>query len=154
MKKMSQKEAYNVDSLMPGNQNARVGGRQFVVEDKGVFAFVQSIPAGSADVVTPLALDDETGNRFDFEVLDVIVRTQTAVTSSTVQLKKGTNALTDAIVSAAANVITRAGQVISTYNKFYPDSDPAGYAAAPLNFVDAGGATAAARVVTVLVRRL
>lgn len=154
MKKYDQKSAEALNAAMPANANALVGSRVFVLEDRGLFTYTQTIPAGTAATVTPLTLDAQVENRFDFEVLDVVVRTETSVASSTVQLKKGTDALTDAIISAVQWAVTRAAQVIGTYNKFYPASDPAGYSAAPLNIVDAGGATAAARTVTIYGRRI
>ena len=154
MNKLSAAEQKALDNLSPGLQNARLGGRLKDAADNSLVQVTTVIPAGATGVVTPIALPLDPDLLFDFEVVDVIVRTDTSVALSTVQGKQGTNAFTDAIVSAVANALTRAGQMIDTYNDFYPRSNPAGYAAAPCNLVDAGGATAAARTVTVVCRRI
>lgn len=154
MKKMSQGEADAFDASMPATQNAGVGQRLKESDDYGLKMIVTSIAAGTADVVTAASLASDIRELFDFEILDVSVRTDTTVTSSTVQVKNGTTAVTDAIASATAKAVTRAGTIDVAQNKFYPKSDASGYAASPCNLVDAGGATAAARTVTLLVRKI
>jgi|GEM_PF-5833306 hypothetical protein len=151
MKKIDAGGAAALSGSMPAAQNAKLGERIKEAEDYGLFHLITSVAAGTVGVVAPITLP---GSPFDFEIMDVIVRTGTAVTSSTVQVKNNTTAVTDAIISAAAKAITRAGSIDPAQNKFYPQSDPSGYAAAPCNLVDAGGATAAARTVTLVVRKL
>lgn len=154
MKKMAQGDADIINSAMPANQVSGLGTFVLGVHTYGDFQFVVDIPAGAVGVITTLPLDSRAENRFDFEVLDVSVRTDTSVASSTVQVKKATTAVTDAIISAVAKALTRAGTIDVAQNKFKPFSDPVGYAAAPLNIVDAGGATAAARTVIIYGRRI
>lgn len=154
MNKLSASEQKVLDNAEPQNQNVRLGARLKEESENGSIHITTTIPAGTTGVITPLALRSDPDLLFDFEVLDVTVRTESAVASSALTVKAGTNALTDAIVSASANAITRAGSVIPTYNKFYPKSNPTGYAAAPCNLVDSGGATAAARTVTLWCRRI
>lgn len=154
MNKMTAGEMRALDAAMPADQNARIGHRIGGLEAHGLVQLEIPQAAGAVGLVTNLPLPSDPELLFDFEVVDVIVRTETSVTSSAVQLRSGTNALSDAIVSAAANAITRAGTLDKTYAKFYPKSNPSGYAAAKLNLLDSGGATAAARTVTVLARRI
>jgi hypothetical protein len=87
-------------------------------------------------------------------VLDVLVRTETTVASGTAQVKKGATAVSDTIISATANAITHAASIDIAQNKFFPRSQPAAYLANPCNIVDAGGATAPARTVILVVRKL
>lgn len=154
MKKFSQGDADTLNNAMPANQATLLGTAILGVHTYGDFQLVVDIPAGAVGLITPLPLDARPENRFDFEILDVLVRTDTTVTSSTVQIKKGTTAVTDAIVSATAKALTRAGTLDVAQNKFKPFSDPTGYATNPLNIVDAGGATAAARTVVIYGRRI
>ena len=150
----------------PWTQSKAIGTRLLEEAGYGLLCFKQFIPAGTAGVVTPL--QNPGSNKlvgtvqaparpdidFDFEVVDIVVRTESAVASSTIQAKQGATAMSDAIISAALNAITRMGTCDPTKSKFFPASNPAGYAAAPLNLVDAGGATAAARTVWIYVRRI
>lgn len=153
MKKMQTGEASAFDASMPAAQNLAIGHRVREIDSYGAFALVTSIPAGTTGVITPVSLaTDQT--LFDFEILDITVRTESTVASSTVQVKNGTTAVSDAIASATNKAITRAGSIDPAQNKFYPLSDPAGYAASQCNLVDASGATAAARTVILLVRKL
>lgn len=156
MDKLSRTAANNLNVIDPGNAIAKTGSRLKELSDYGVMAIVSTVAAGAANKIAAITLptSPDTDGLFDFEILEVTVRTESAVTSSTVQVKNGTTAVTDAIISAADKAITRAASIDKTYNKFYPQSDPAGYAAAPCNLVDAGGATAAARTVILWVRRL
>ena len=154
MNKFSSGEAAALSALMPGNQNARFGERIRELDNYGTFQIVTTFPAGTTGAIVPVALDSDPSLLFDFEILDVTVRTDTTVASSTVQVKNNTTAVTDAIVSAAAKAVTRAGTIDAAQNKFYPKSNPTGYAAAKCNLVDASGATAAARLVTLWVRKI
>jgi len=154
MKKLSAAEAQAIDALMPGNQNALVGELLKEIGDFGAFQFTTSIAAGSTGVITPVDLPSDPALLFDFEILDITVRTESAVASSTLQVKNGTNNVSDAIVSASLNALTRGGTINPAYNKFYPKSNPSGYASAKCNLVDASGATAAARTVTLWVRKI
>jgi hypothetical protein len=171
MNKLTKKEQDALNAAEPQNQNQRLGSR-IQEEDQFGLKILQIIqPAGTTGVVTPFVPGIKNYNKpsgsvsdpvdtapdpdeiFDFTVIDVIVRTESAVASSAVTLKQGSNALSDVIVSAAANAITRAGSINTLYNDFFPKSNPAGYAAAPLTITDSGGATAAARTVDVIVRK-
>jgi len=154
MRKLSAAEQAVLNSAEPQNQNVGLGSRIKETTDYGLFYLQIVQAAGATAVVTNVGLDADPDLVFDFEVIDATVRTESAVTSSAVALRNGTNAFTDAIISAASNVVTRPAQVIKTYNKFYPKSDPVGYAAAKCNSLDSGGATAAARTVTLVCRRL
>ena len=154
MNKFSAGEAAALSASQPADQNARLGERIRELDNYGTFQIVTSIPAGTTGVITPAAIDADPSLVFDFEILDVTVRTDTAVASSTIQVKNNTTAVSDAIVSAAAKAVTRAGTIDVAQNKFYPKSNPTGYAAAKCNLVDAGGATAAARTVILWVRKI
>jgi hypothetical protein len=151
MTKLSAAEAQVLSGLMPGNQNVGLGERLKEHDESCSFQITTDIAAGAVGIVTPANLPADP---FDFEILDVTIRTNTAVTSSAVQIKNNTTAISDVIISAAAKVITRVAQVDPAYNKFYPKSNPTAYAAAKCNIVDSGGATAAARTVTLWVRKL
>jgi hypothetical protein len=167
MKTLVPAEADLFNNSEPWTQVELLGSRLLEVAQGSEYTFKQTIAAGTSGVVTPLVLPTSpnwvnqgapNGARpdvlFDFEVLDVLVRTETTVASSSAQLKAGATALSDAIVSATANALTRAGTIDPTKSQFLPLSNPAAYAAAPLNIVDAGGATAAKRTVFIKVRRL
>lgn len=154
MNKFSAGESAALSAAMPANQNARLGERMREGDEYGNFQIVTDFPAGTAGAIVPANLPTDPSLLFDFEILDVTVRTDTAVTSSTIQVKNNTTAVTDAIVSAAAKAMTRAGTIDVAQNKFYPKSNPTGYAAAKCNLVDAGGATAAARTVILWVRKI
>lgn len=154
MNKLSTGEAAGISGLMPGNQNANVGERMKENDELGNFQIVTSIAAGAVGLVTPAALSSDPSLVFDFEILDVTVRTDTAVTSSTVQVKNNTTAVTDAIISAGAKAVTRAGTIDVAQSKFYPKSLPTAYASAKCNIVDAGGATAPARTVILWCRKI
>lgn len=154
MNKFSAGEAAALSGTQPGDQNARLGERIRELDNYGGFQIVTAFPAGAVGGIVPAAIDADPSLVFDFEVLDVTVRTDTAVTSSTIQVKNGTTAVTDAIVSAAAKAMTRAGTIDAAQNKFYPKSNPTGYASAKCNLVDAGGATAASRTVILWVRKI
>lgn len=154
MNKFSAGEAANLSACQPADQNARLGERIREFDNYGTFQIVTAFPAGTVGAIVPAAIDSDPSLVFDFEILDVTVRTDTAVTSSTVQVKNNTTAVTDAIISAAAKAVTRAGTIDVAQNKFYPKSNPTAYAAAKCNLVDAGGATAAARTVILWVRKI
>jgi len=167
MKTLLPAEADAINSQEPYLQNTGVGSRLLGLEQGGLYVFKVTIPAGTTGVVTPLPLPSSpawvnqgavAGARpeqlFDFELVDLTVRTETAVASSSIQAKKGATAVSDAIVSASLNAITRAGTIDPAQSTFLPLSNPAAYATNPLNLVDAGGATAAKRTVFVTVRRL
>lgn len=154
MNKLSTGEAANLSALMPGNQNVRLGERIKELDNYGTFQIVTAFPAGTVGAIVPAAIDSDPSLLFDFEILDVTVRTDTTVTSSTIQVKNNTTAVTDAIVSATAKAVTRAGTIDAAQNKFYPKSNPTAYAAAKCNLVDAGGATAAARTVILWVHKI
>lgn len=169
MDKLDVARQKKLDNEEPWTQNQRLGARLMEEGQYGLVCFELYQPAGTTGVVTALTPGDlavqgangvtqggppDPDLIFDFEVIDVIVRTETSVASSAVTGKAGVNAFSDAIVSAVANAITRMGQNIIPYNKFYPRSNAAGYALAPLTFTDSGGATAAARSITVIARRL
>jgi hypothetical protein len=162
-------DADMINAQEPWTQIEGLGSRIVEEAQWGLMVFKVPIPAGTAGVITQLPLPSlaaylpagqgaVAGARpdllFDFEVVDVVVRTETAVASSTVQLKKGATAVSDAIISASLNAITRAGTIDPAQSQFLPLSNPAAYAANPLNLVDAGGATAAKRTVFVYVKRL
>jgi hypothetical protein len=58
-----------------------------------------------------------------FEVIDVTIQTRAATTTGTIQIAMGTagtSAVTDAIVAAVNNTITRAGSIDDTYSTFIP----------------------------------
>lgn len=154
MNKLSTGEAAQISAAMPANQNSNIGERLKENDEYGTFAIVTSIAAGTTGVITPAAISSDPSLVFDFEILDVTVRTDTTVTSSTVQVKNNTTAVTDAIVSATAKAVTRAGTIDVAKNKFYPKSDPTGYASAKCNIVDASGATAPARTVILWCRKI
>jgi len=154
MNKFSSGEAANLSASQPADQNARLGERVREIDSYGTFQIVTAFPAGTTGSIVPAAIDSDQSLVFDFEILDVTVRTDTTVASSTVQVKNNTTAVTDAIVSATAKAITRVGTIDVAQNKFYPKSNPAGYAAAKCNLVDAGGTTAPARTVILWVRKI
>lgn len=154
MNKVSAGEAAAISAGQPENQNARIGERLRERDEYGTMQIVTTFPAAAVGAVVPADLPSDPSLLFDFEILDVTVRTETAVTSSTIQVKNNTTAVTDAIVSAAAKAITRASTIDPAQNKFYPKSNPTAYAAAKCNLVDAGGATAAARTVILWVRKI
>ena len=169
MDKLDVARQKKLDNEEPWTQNQKLGARLKEEGEYGLVMFSVYQPAGTTGVITTIqpgylevqatAGVSQVGPAdpdllFDFEVLDVSIRTETAVASSAVQGKQGSNAFTDVIVSAAADVLTRAATIKQAYNKFYPRSNPAGYAASPLTFTDSGGATAAARTITVIARRL
>jgi hypothetical protein len=172
MQKLLKAEQATMNASEPQNQNMRLGAR-LQEEDQFGLKYLQLVQAaGATGLITTLVPGLKNANNpagsvaeaadsiadpemlFDFEVVDVLVRTETAVASSAVTGKQGSNAFTDTIVSAAANALTRAGSLIKTYAQFFPKSNPAGYAAAPLTFTDSGGATAAARTITLVVRKI
>lgn len=170
MNKLLSTEQKKMDNEEPWAQLMRLGSRLKEVSEFGVSEFAIFIPAGTTGKIVPIApgqqqvqssagvVNDGVTDAdllFDFEVVDVTVRTETTVASSTLQAKQGSNAITDAIASNTANALTRAGTVNPAYNKFYPRSQGiAAYNASPLNLVDASGATAPARTVYVKVRRI
>jgi hypothetical protein len=154
MNKLTVAEQKTLDNAEPQNQNLRLGARLMEEAMYGGLTLQIAQPAGAVGVSTPLPLPSDPDLLFDFEVIDATVRTESAVTSSAVQLRAGTNAVSDAVVSAANKAVTRVGTLDQAYTKFYPKSNPAGYAAAPLNLLDSGGATAAARTVSVFVKRI
>ena len=169
MKTLIPSEADLLNNAEPWTQVELLGSRLLEEANFGLYVFKVTIPAGTAGVITqvplpnlssfvPVGLGAGAGPRpdalFDFEVVDVVVRTETAVASSTLQAKAGSNAITDAIVSAVQWAQTRCAQIVATYSKFLPLSNPNAYAAAPLNLVDASGATAPARTVWVYVKKL
>lgn len=154
MQKMTAAEQKTIDNQEPWTQNMHLGARLKEEADFGLVYLQITQPAGTVGLVGALSLPTDPDLLFDFEVVDILVRTESAVTTSAVTLRKGTNAFSDTIVSAANNVQTRAGQMIKAYNTFYPKSDPAGYAAAACNSLDSGGASAAARTITLVCRRL
>jgi len=153
MRKMIAGEPEALEQGLPNLSNVNAGQRLKEVDTLGAFALVTAIAAGTTGVITPVNLPTDA-TLFDFEILDVTVRTDTAVASSTVQVKNNTTAVSDAIISAAAKAVTRAGTIDVAQNKFYPLSNPTGYAAAKCNIVDASGATAPARTVILWVRKL
>ena len=154
MQKLQVSEQKFLDNAEPQNQNVRLGARLKELQDYDQAQIITSIAAGTTGVITPAAIDADPDLQFDFEVLDVLVRTESAVASSAVQIKNNATAVSDVIISAALNAITHAGTIDPAQNKFYPRSNPAGYAAAKCNIVDSGGATAAKRTVVIIVRRL
>lgn len=154
MNKFSAGEASAMSACQPADQNARLGERIRELDNYGTFQIVTAFPAGTVGAIVPAAIDSDPSLVFDFEILDVTVRTDTTVTSSTIQVKNNTTAVTDAIISAAAKAVTRSGTIDVAQNKFYPKSNPTAYAAAKCNLVDAGGATAAARTVILWVRKI
>jgi len=171
MNKLLKAEQATLNNTEPQNQNTRLGSRLQEDDQFGLKILQLVQPAGTTGVVTIFVPGIKNYNKpagsvseavdsspdpdeiFDFTVIDVIVRTESAVASSAVTVKQGSNALSDVIVSAAANAITRAGSINTLYNDFFPKSNPAGYAAAPLTITDSGGATAAARTVDLIVRK-
>ncbi len=169
MNKISKQQQAATNMALPDSQNARMGSRLKEKDEFGLLQISVYQPAGTTGVITTLQPGQALvagalgvgpdGNydpdiAFDFEVVDIIVRTESAVASSTIQAKKGTTAISDAIISAVANAITRAGSIDPAQAKFTPRSNYAGYLASPLNLVDAGGATAAARTVTLILRKI
>lgn len=92
---------------------------------------------------------DATGEKavpipFACEVIDVIVQARATSESGTATLKKGSNAITDAIVMAVDTTITRAGTINDAYSTL---------AEGDTVTVDAHGANDRG-LVTILVRRL
>lgn len=171
MNKLSKAEQNVLNNTEPQNQNVKLGSR-LQEEDQFGLKILQLVqPAGTTGVVTTFVSGIKNYNKptgsvsepvdtapdldeiFDFTVIDVIVRTESAVASSAVTLKQGSNAISDVIISAVNNAITRAGSINTLYNDFFPKSNPTGYAAAPLTITDSGGATAAARTVDIIVRK-
>ena len=154
MTKLTVAEQKALDNAEPQNQNIRLGARLKEEADYGGLTLQIQQPAGTTGVSTNWTPPTDPDLLFDFEVVDATVRTESAVASSAVQIRAGTNAVSDAIVSAANKGITRAGTLDLTYTKFYPKSNPSGYVSAPLNLLDSGGATAAARTVSIFVKRI
>jgi hypothetical protein len=171
MNKLKAAEQAAINNFEPMNQNVRLGSRLQESDQYGCKVIQLVQPAGTTGVVTTFvpgiknynkpaaSVSDPTDTApdpdeiFDFSVIDVIVRTESAVTSSAVTVKQGSNAISDTIVSATLNAITRAGLINPLYGDFFPKSNPTGYAAAPLTITDSGGATAAARTVNIIVRK-
>lgn len=154
MLKLSSAEQKMLDNQEPWAQLVRLGARLKEDADSGLVYINIPQAAGAVGLVTNAPLSADPDLVFDFEVMDIIVRTETAVTSSAVALRNGTTAVSNTIISAADKTITRPGTIDIAYNKFYPKSLPAAYAAATCNILDSGGATAAARTVTLVCRRL
>jgi len=169
MNKMLAAEQAAKNSGLPVDQNVRMGSRMRELDNYGVKMIQIYQPAGSAGVVTPAVLGATNYNDpspsaeaqgydpdllFDFEVMEIQVRTETSVASGAVTVKNGSNAISEAIVSAVANTLTLGLTINVAYNKFYPKSQPAAYAASPLTITDSGGATAPQRTVSILVRKI
>ena len=92
---------------------------------------------------------DATGEKsveipFACEVIDVIVQCRAANGGGTMTLKKGSNAITDAIACATDKAIARAGSIDDAYSTL---------AAGDAVSVDANGANDRG-LITILVRRL
>ena len=154
MQKMVKQDSNQIEQALPALQNARVGARLQEAETYSQFQIITTIPAGTVGKIQAAAIDLDPDLVFDFEILDVLVRTETTVASSTLQVKKGATAVSDAMISATANALTHALSIDIAQNKFFPRSGLAAYLANPCNLVDAAGATAPQRTVILVVRKL
>jgi len=82
---------------------------------------VSSLSTGSLCCVKVSITADATGELavtipFDFELVDVIVQARATSGSGTVTVKKGVNAITNAIVMDTDTTITRAGTINDAYS--------------------------------------
>jgi len=107
-------EAVKLDQSSPENQVARPGTRIKIVEDA-----VDVLEAGSGDLVIQKVsiIADATGAfaftaKYAMELIDVKVVSTATSGSGTATVRRATTAMTDAIIMAAADVITRAASII------------------------------------------
>lgn len=113
---LSQREADKLNNDNPQNQLISLGSKLLEVQEK--VGMDQSVSG-----ISPLLLlkypitADSTGNpimwtaTFACEVLDVIVQARATNGGGTATVGKGASAITDAIVMAVDNTVTRAGTI-------------------------------------------
>lgn len=119
-------EAKNVDNLMPGNQNVLLGTKIKEIQSAvgGVDADVTGVTIKPMIIIQNAITANATGGKavftancpFALQILDVIVEARATSALGTVTVSTGGNAITDAIICAADNAVTRAGSIIRTYS--------------------------------------
>jgi hypothetical protein len=130
-------EEGELNRMSPDAQSAQLGTELKYESDYGIYALYCSV---TADATSEKAITIP----FACEVLDVIVQCRAANSGGTMTLKKGSTAITDAIICAVDKVITRAGTI---------DDAQSTLAAGDTVTVDANGASDRG-LVTVIVRRI
>lgn len=112
MKKLSEGEAKGLNNLSPGDQNVGLGDRIRDLEDNAQielnYEIVVDLTGGLDAIKCP----------FDLEVLDVIVQARATSASGDVTVRKAANAITNGIIMAADEAVTRAASIDDDYSSF------------------------------------
>jgi len=104
---LSDGEAFSIDQLMPGNQNAKLGSRLQMLEQKSVY--IQRVPV-AVDASGGLAFTAEVSG----ELVDAWVVCTAANASGTLGIRRSTTNLTTLMVCAVIDVLTRTALVLQS----------------------------------------
>lgn len=130
-------KAGKMNVMSPTSQDVQIGTELKYESDYGLYVLICNITAdatGEKAVTIPFAC----------EVIDVVVQARATSGSGTATLKKGANAITNAIAMATDTDITRAGTIDDAYSTL---------AAGDTVTVDANGSTDRG-LVSIFVRRV
>jgi hypothetical protein len=91
-------EAAALDNAMPGDQNAKVGSRIQLLEQRAIYVQKVTISADAHGSAGKVFTAEVSG-----ELMGVMLVATAASASGTVQLRRSTTAITDAVIAAVAD---------------------------------------------------
>ncbi len=100
-------EAQELNNLLPGNQNVRMGDRIKELQDRGVIA--QQVAVVAAANVTPKSFVVEHSGI----LLDVTVACRDTQGGGTLTLRRSTDAISSAVVCAVDDVLSRTTTIVN-----------------------------------------
>ncbi len=105
MAKLTAAQASTLDVMEPESQSVGLGTQIKELGDNGIFGLVANITSAANSTAASITVP------FACEVIDVVVQARATSGSGSATVRKGTNAISNAIVMATDTNITRAGTI-------------------------------------------
>jgi hypothetical protein len=116
---ISAAEATKIDKAFPVSQSVGVGAEAKAMQDKAAYdpIFIK------VEITADATAGQSVTIPYAFELMEVIVQARDTVENGTVTVRKGTDAITNAIIMAADTVITRAGTITDAQSTILTTDD-------------------------------